>query len=253
MATTVEITNTTEGGIKNTIDTNDIIKLSGGKYTGENNTGIQIAKSKNITITSNDTNNKAIIDGSNITSFINNKGDLTLINLILQNFNGNNGGAIYNEGNLIIINCTFLNNYATNGASIYNQDGSQTISNSNFINNTASYGGGAIYHYRGIQDINNSNFRYNTGFHGGAIIYIYGNQIINNSNFTNNSASYGGAIFNHYSNQTITNSNFINNTATEGGGAFIQIGFVQTIINLISQTIVQIMEELYTNLEGINF
>jgi predicted outer membrane repeat protein len=235
MAAENNITNTTEGGLNTAIsDSNsgDTINLDTGIYKGSNNTNITIPNSKNITIQSKNPNQKATIDGENINWFINNGGNLTLINVVLQNFikssssgtlNITSGGAIYNTGRLTIINCTFLNNnVALYGGAIYNAGPNQTIINSTFKNNSAQ-SGGAIFN-NNPTTILNSTFTNNVADtnNGGAIFNTQFTRLnISNSNFTNNSANQGGAIYNNnFANVIVNSSNFINNTATQGGAIY---------------------------------
>lgn len=115
----------------------------------------------------------------------------------------------YNKGLCSVVDCTFVNNSATTGGAIYWAAEDGTISNCNFINNSASGSGGAIY-------------------------WIAENGTISNCNFTNNSAAdSGGAIYldNNSNSVTISNSDFRNNSVSNsylgvnrGGGAICLIG-----------------------------
>ncbi|MCF8296669.1 MAG: T9SS type A sorting domain-containing protein [Saprospiraceae bacterium] len=114
--------------------------------------------------------------------------------------------------NIEISNCNFENNSSTNeGGAISIENSKLIVTNSEFINNSASFGG-AIYSYRnrGEISITESTFEGNyTDGNGGAIYlsksmydvtYIYLNQItINENSFISNSTldagTYGGAIF----------------------------------------------------------
>ena len=250
-ASEVVINNTTSEGIKESINNgNNTINLTNGTYTGINNTDITINYGKNITIQSQDPNNKAIIDCEGI-RFLTNNGNLTLINIIIKNAQGgalgnnpsaylniinctfiNNtdfigdygGGAITNFGNCSILGSTFVNNSAGTGGAIYNYANDLNVTQSNFINNHASsaWGGGAIYSTSNIVILNSSNFTNNTSNgYGGAIMIYYGVKfIVENCEFKNNNGTYGGAISNFVaSNLTIRNSNFTNNNASNHGGA----------------------------------
>ena len=230
-AAEVVIDNSTSEGIKGSLG-NDTISLTNGTYTGSNNNNISINNGKNITIQSHNPDNKAIID-CNGSWFINNKGNLTLINLIIKNAYRSNGGAIYNDygGNITIINCTFINNTANYGGAIYNYIGVINIYDSVFENNSANNLGGAIYNnivpnpvsistviytQRGSINIFDSILTNNKAYTGGAI-YSNGYISIQNNSFINNSANnYGGAIYNNYGTFNITGSNFINNSANIG-------------------------------------
>lgn len=216
-AADVIIDNSTSEGIKGSLG-NDTISLNNGTYTGVNNTNVNVPSGKNLTIQSQNPNNKAIIDCQG-TWFLSNGGNLTLINLIIKNANG---GAIGSNGYLTIINCTFINNTGGDGGAIRNNANSSIIG-STFINNTATGSGGAIYSYTGNLNVSDSNFINNialsTGWGGGAIYTTSDTVMINNSNFTNNTSGFfGGAIMaQNGANFTILNSNFTDNHARYGG------------------------------------
>ncbi|MGL4669645.1 MAG: hypothetical protein ACRCVG_03475 [Methanobacteriaceae archaeon] len=242
-ADSVVINNSTTDGIKGSIDNgNDTINLVNGTYTGVNNTNITIDYGRNITIQSNNSNNKAIIDCDG-SWFIYNYGNLTLKNLIIKNaYTDGYGAGANNRGTLTIINCTFINNSARyDGGAIYNHFGEINIYGSVFDNNSARYGG-AIYNnnevspnrrfslvtFGGSGSINifnstlTNNKALSDGGGGGAIYNNWGSISIQNNNFINNSAPLGGAIFNNFnSNFSLIGSNFINNSATDGFGAAI--------------------------------
>ncbi|MGL6298876.1 MAG: hypothetical protein ACRC1M_06910 [Methanobacteriaceae archaeon] len=246
-AGTVNIDNTTSGGIKKAINNGtNVIILDGKNYSGSNNTALAINNTTDLTIKSSDPNNKAFIN-ANGNRFISNKGNLTLINLIIINGKtGSYGGAIYNMANLNVINCTFINNSAYEdgygGGAIYNLGANCNISGSTFINNSAKLGsGGAIYNIANENNgmISNCNvtdsiFLNNSANIGGSIsnsgalvfdwdtftsYNIYSNCNISNSNFTKSISDYGGAIVNNDANCNISDSNFTNNSASQEGGA----------------------------------
>ncbi|WP_407380375.1 Ig-like domain repeat protein [Methanobrevibacter sp.] len=186
------------------------------------------------------------------------------------NFTDNNascyGGAIYYASSGSINNCIFVNNsvfypynfnddggyddYYDNefgsGGAIYNEYGSYIeVTNSSFLNNSASKNGGAILIRSG--SIYNCNLTSNVAEYGGAIYYESGTLEVINSSFVNNSASvdagafycdaydafdkltfadcifincsskYGGAIFMHSG--SVDNCTFVNNYASKSGGA----------------------------------
>lgn len=180
---------------------------------------------RDITIKSNSSTDPIILKGDgNTRIFSVAKGSsATLINTIFENGFAGYAAAIYNDGNLTIKNCTILNNHATDstgkGGAVTSW-GMLTISDSNFINNTGADIGGAIYtdsifKYYNIS-ITNTNFINNSAFTGGA---IYGGGlgdtlIFNNCTFLNDQASYmGGAIFLSGNHAIINNSLFENCTA----------------------------------------
>ena len=148
---------------------------------------------------------------------------LNLINLTIENGNGDNGangGAINNQGNLNLESCTFTNNSAFSGGAIENI-GTLTVNTCTFTNNTATDVGGAIHNYQGIITITNSNFSGNNGkFRGGAIDSYLNTSTITNCTFTDNTGTNGGAVYNDENNLTIVSCTFTDNTATDGGAIY---------------------------------
>ena len=135
------------------------------------------------------------------------------LNIINAYANGN-GGAIYFSGTGTVTNCNFINNTANYGGAFCFDKGS--VLNCNFINNTAKMHGGA-FHSNKQCDVVNCNFINNTADgYGGA---VHSNKQCNvvNCNFTGNKAIMGSAIYfdcYDFSNTlTISNSIFLNNRA----------------------------------------
>ena len=173
----------------------------------------------------------------------------------ITNSAGWHGGAVYVDGGSIHVeNSSFIFNSAgllrfQEGFPLREESGgaisvngtiinSVTISQSNFINNTATTGGGLSILHRGTSDdlnvsIAESNFINNGARHRGGGIYISGDRTrisVQQSNFTNNNnnvdrGSVGGALWFSGDNGLITilQSTFINNIASQlqgsGGGA----------------------------------
>jgi hypothetical protein len=108
-------------------------------------------------------------------------------------FGGSGGGAILSEGSLTITNCTFLDNTASDGGAILSRGGTMTVLNSTFARNAALLpfnGGGAI-----------ANFLVST-------------LSIRHSTFVGNSSvNVGGAILTDLSTATVEDSLFAGNTA----------------------------------------
>ena len=134
------------------------------------------------------------------------------------------GGAIYNaNGTVSLVNSSFSDNSTEHdGGAIYN-DGELSISDSAFKGNSTEYDGGAIYNDNGTVSISDSSFSNNSansqpGGQGGAIYNDNGTVSISNSAFSNNSAdSLGGAIDNK-GELSISDSAFKGNSAGWGGG-----------------------------------
>jgi len=139
-------------------------------------------------------------------------------------FTGNNastqGGALYDNGNNFIINeSTFTDNHAFFLGGALALEGTGTIDNSKFIENTANKGG-AIYWDAPDGTLNNSYFHKNSAkYAGGAIscdyTYPKSKKLIQNSVFEENSCvNYGGAIATL--NADIVGSTFKDNKANVG-------------------------------------
>ena len=218
-----------------TISANGTINIANGIYTGDKNNNITI--NKNITIQSQ-SQTRTIINASNNNRIFNIPSEINvkIINITLTNGNTANGGAIKNDGTLTVINCTFFNNTADNGdgGAIYN-DGILTDTNNIFNENTASYGG-AICNQNGLTEAN-SIFINNIALVNGGAIYNDGSLTMDNNAFINNTAINGGAIINE--NKLIdTNCTFKSNIAQVNGGAIYNEGYLTlTKVTLNNNTI----------------
>ena len=108
----------------------------------------------------------------------------------------NNLGGIFNVNSgytLTLISVTLINGNAENGGAVYNNGGTLTITDSYFINNTATKSGGAIYNNGGTLNVIGSTFdgndltdRSTNGWGGAAIYDNAGTVLISNSTITNN-------------------------------------------------------------------
>jgi filamentous hemagglutinin family protein len=215
------------------------------------------------------------ISGGNASRIFNisNNSTVNIDSLTIDNgsVNGFGGGILVNTGSTLnLSNSTLSNNLASGGGlngggAIYN-NGTTTISNSNFINNVSANFGAAIYNVAGTLNVNNSTFSGNTGAsgaidntdggtsvisnstfssniatnNGGAILVFNGIVSISNSTFFNNSATNaganGGAIRNYEGQITISNSILVGNTAANGNEVF--LGSVIGTVNFIGTNIV---------------
>ncbi|MEP7188009.1 MAG: choice-of-anchor Q domain-containing protein, partial [Roseiflexaceae bacterium] len=166
---------------------------------------------------------------------IDNQGDLTLANVVLQNNQANVGSAIRTNGVLRIADSTFINNGPATGT-IYGA-GAITIDRSSFSGNVAD-NGGALY-LGGTVTIRASTFYGNqaTANDGGAIFANGGIWTIENSTVSGNSAAAtgGGLVTSATFAATvaINNSTFANNSAGAGGGNFAQFLGSITVRNTI--------------------
>jgi predicted outer membrane repeat protein len=158
---------------------------------------------------------------------------------------GSSESAISNSGaNFSVSNTNFINNTANTGGAIYN-DGYINVNNANFINNTVVgyIGGGAINTIGGCNMSSNVSFINNTAMHGdGGAIRAFGfGNFINDVNFINNQASGsagGGAIHTSYGVIIVSNVNFTNNrnSAISNMGAAINIS---NNVNFINNTAIE--------------
>ena len=192
------------------------------------------------------------------------------INIVGSWFEGNyaeTGGAIFSElqSNVSISNSTFIGNlanpslrdrngYIFGGGAVYIWDGSITVANSSFYNNSAPLAGGAVYINSGSNTVANSSFDHNSGsavymnggstavanasfdhnsaFNGGAMSIDGGSITVANSSFDHNSATRcGGAVFIHDGSITVVNSSFYRNSATYGGAVWMDEAGSTTVIN----------------------
>ena len=172
----------------------------------------------------------AVIDmaGSSIKAFHAEASYVTFKNLTIINAHDS---AIYIKYGTVT-NCNFENNSAINGGGLY-IDYYANVTNCRFVDNYAASCGGAIYFHgfeSGSGSITNCNFIHNTAYEGGAI-YIDDPGNVINCDFTNNLAYYrGGAVYMSKDGEII-NSNFVNNRVLndEGGAIFIFHSFSSVV------------------------
>lgn len=152
--------------------------------------------------------------------------DASSIKFLDCSFNENQGrfGAglmlIALDGGLID-NCSFSGNTSgVSGSAIYNGSSIDTIINSTFIENTASFGG--IMHDGSIAYYDNLNFESNEapGGLGAAFLLLGGEPTIENSTFSSGIADRGGFMYVFSGNGIINNCDFNLNSGTEIGGTF---------------------------------
>jgi hypothetical protein len=151
-------------------------------------------------------------------------------NLTDCTFNRNSGGGICNEnGTLTLSNCIFSENSATAGGGIYNMymynmSNNITLINCSFSGNLAyvsgnEYGyGGGIY-TSGNATIINCTFNQNLAERSGGGMYTIGEPTVTNCIFSGNSAGKegGGMCIGMYTSPTIlTNCTFAGNLARNG-------------------------------------
>ena len=194
-----------------TVSANGFVKIANGTYN-ENNITINrsmsiIGESKeNTIINGSNTRGIFIISGTNLQV---NFANLTLTN---GNSTAGGAISSNSVNQITANNCIFKNNVATGsgGGAIYSygQNGNPcyvTVSDSDFINNRAMGGtsyagsGGAIASFFTSLYVTNSNFINNsaTGVvpRGGAIHASASSATVNFNRFIGNTATYGGAIY----------------------------------------------------------
>ena len=172
-----------------------------------------------------DGDNRITLSGNDTVRVLKATSPLTLQNIsvthgnVVANVSDNVGGGVYSKSTLIIINSTFSGNNARTGGGIANDNGTATITHSNFSNNSVTVGGGGLQNAWGTMTITHSTFLNNhSDIEGGGVDNI-GTLTISNSTFSNNSAGYGGGgLENNSGTVTILNSTFSGNSAPSGGG-----------------------------------
>ena len=137
-------------------------------------------------VTGSDTDATAVLDGFTITAG-NAENDL------------DEGGGMYcSEGSPTVLNCVFTNNSANSGGGMAIDDGVPAIASCEFIGNLASFSGGAI-------ETSSSPFQ-------------DPNLVLTDCTFINNKATFRGGGINNSSVITCVNCTFIENQAVSGQG-----------------------------------
>ena len=151
--------------------------------------------------------------------------------------NNNNGGAlVVTQGNIpisgTIINSNFTNNKAQYGGAAWINEGTVDISNSNFINNTATVEAGAIgfepAYTKITATVYGTNFINNTAGVDGGAIYSNGDLRISDSDFDNNKAQKADIIYSNINGLLSINGNNYSNY-TENKAPIINLAGIETI------------------------
>ena len=151
--------------------------------------------------------------------------------------NDNNGGAlVVTQGNIpisgTIINSNFTNNKAQYGGAAWINEGTVDISNSNFINNTATVEAGAIgfepAYTKITATVYGTNFINNTAGVDGGAIYSNGDLRISDSDFDNNKAQKADIIYSNINGLLSINGNNYSNY-TENKAPIINLAGIETI------------------------
>lgn len=156
---------------------------------------------------------------------------------VSDNIANGRGGGIFNGGNtspLTIVNSIIRDNFGSDGGGIFTEDNTFTVKYSTISGNVGRDGGGIYGGFFGNSTIISSTISNNTAITGGGIRGP--NLIIQNSTISGNNAGAGGGIF-ALETSTITNSTISNNISTgygptwSGGGIFLGVGAVLTVAN----------------------
>lgn len=179
-----------------------------------------------------------------------------------ENINGldANGGAVAVNGRLTASEANFVSNGAFNGGGalylssyrLYGCNLASSISDSNFNTNLAAFGG-AIHNDEGANlTISDSNFLQNTAYsphEGGGAIINQGTLELRNCELNGNEATppagggSGGAIYNGAFDEisqallTVSDSRIINNTANQSGGGIYNEGDAPNRVTIIRSSI----------------
>jgi hypothetical protein len=143
---------------------------------------------------------------------INNSGNLTLTDCILDHDEAADGGGINNGGNLTLTDCTLSNDGALAGGGI-NNGGTATLTDCTLSNDLAAGDGGGIVN-GGVLTLTNCTLSNNRGDlgggdFGGGGIDNFGKATLTNCTLSNNSNFSGGGIANSGSGATLNLTNTI--------------------------------------------
>lgn len=186
----------------------DVIVLCPGTYTGPGNRDIDF-RGKAITVRSTDPTDSNIVAATIIDcnglgrGFVLRTGetcDSVIYGLSIINAQAIRGAAIWCEySSPVIANCVIARNSVASGGGggIWALDGSVTLANCLFDNNTSQFAGGAVYLRCGTTVITGCTFIENSAVSSGGAIYCFdANLTATDCLFTENHAEHvGGAIY----------------------------------------------------------
>jgi len=149
----------------------------------------------------NGTDDTAVLDGFTITKGYDDSGT-------------GGGGMMNSNGSPTVRNCTFKENTtSTNGGGMYNYSGSPQIESCTFESNTASIGGG-MYNRSGSPEVSKCIFTQNTATSSGG-----------------SSGGVGGGVANDNSDPKLTDCTFTENTAKNNGGGIFNTDSSPQLLN----------------------
>ncbi len=112
---------------------------------------------------------------------------------------------------------SLIDGIGTYGGAIYSQ-GTLTVTDCNFTDNSASQIGGALYNKFNVMTLVGDTFSDNSAIWSGAVDnFAGGTVVVTNDTFVGNSSQDGGAIKNESGTVEVTDSTFSGNTVTSGG------------------------------------
>lgn len=157
---------------------------------------------------------------------------VTINNLSIISGSNSTGGGIFNQGTLTVSRSNFSDNAAEFGGGISNQ-GTLTINNNTFSDNSARSGGGIgnqgttlVY----STTLNGNSATAESTPEGGGIAN-YGTLIVRHSTITDNSTNYTGGGIVNYGTLTIEDSIVSGNSSDYEGGGIYNSGGAATIIS----------------------
>ncbi len=123
------------------------------------------------------------------------------------------GGAIVNDGTLTVSSSNFASNAAADGGGIYS-DGTLTVNNCTFDGNSVNptFGNGGAIDNDGTLTVKSSTFDSNSACYGGGI-YNTSTLTVDSSTLDSNSATEDGGGIDNNGNLLVTNSTFWSNSA----------------------------------------
>ncbi len=153
----------------------------------------------------------------------NEKDDKFNYGISLEDFRGDNGGALYLMDSTAVGEVfTLKNNEANNGGAVYLTSGSY-LSGYRVVakDNYASSAGGVVYLASSTFQTGTSSFSYNTAVVKGGVLYSTRSIVYIDSSdvFSNTSLGAGGAFYFEKSTFSVYASSFITNLASNDGGA----------------------------------
>ncbi len=167
------------------------------------------------------------------------------------------GGMFVINGSPTVNNIVFSENTAVAGGGMYNYESSPTVSNVFFYDNSAAPSGGGMYNYYSDIHLANAAFVGNTatvggssqGTGGGMTNYFCSPTLVNVLFLGNASYGWAGALYNFTASPTVVNATFSYNIAGYGGALYNYFGSSPTITNSILWGNVAYMEgaQVYTD------